>query len=87
MNYVADLRPMLMTIKVNVVSSVIGSTLSLSSVISQLHGQGHMSSERVVDIVLIYKLRCTLIRTHFMIFLVFKFFLGVLYTYQDEYGM
>ena len=53
-----------MTIKVNVVSSVIGSMSSLSSGISQLRAHGRMASERVVDIVLIYKFRCTLIRTH-----------------------
>ena len=61
-----DLGPMV--IKVNVVSSVIVSTLSLLIGISQLHAHGRMLSEQVVDIVLIYKLMRTFIRTHFMEF-------------------
>ena len=68
-NIAADLGPISMTIKVNVVSSVTGSTSSVSSGISQLCAQGRKSSKRVVDIVFIYKLRCTLIRTHFMKFI------------------
>ena len=42
-----------MTIKVNVVSSVIGSTSSLSSGISQLRALDHISFEQVVDIVVV----------------------------------
>ena len=83
LNYVADLGPMSLTVKVNVVSSVIGSTSSLSSGISQLCAQGRISSKRLVDIVFIYKLRCTLIRTHFM-----KFFrVYIFYAYCTLIGM
>ena len=42
-NYVADLGSMSVTIKVNAVSSVIGSMSSLSRGISQLHTHGLMS--------------------------------------------